>query len=411
MTELDRKYGLSIRALDVPERLRGAPVSVEIVSAHGPARRTMLTLSDAPSLESVDGPGAYLVRATLPSGHFVAESAIVPDAANRIGQAELDFGSLETTAPTETADPQPAELPHIRSPDSGVLGSVDEAKRGRVVVSTPQALAHDPMSAVGPGFEWGTFTGWSPDAAGFVMQYRGFGAIDAAGRFTAPLANLPGQPLLLRMAAAGRRDPILIIWSCDSMSRMGRIAADPDGAVGRSGAGYVVSRDHGEPLSASLSAYARAGLIDAVRAGVPKLASMLQDPQSTAELGADAAALSGYVLHKSRDTEAMQRVQELTRLYPDLPDLHVVQGAILIGQGKADNAAEHFSAALDRGAPSYTEGVRVMRDGLNYLADLYPADRAIRGQARRANALAAAANFNSEVTCLRLGKGLAADFD
>jgi hypothetical protein len=58
----------------------------------------------------------------------------------------------------------------------------------------------------------------------------------------------------------------------------------------------------------------------------------------------------------------------------------------------------------------YSEGVRLMRDGLNFLRGLYPENSDVQADAARANRISASANLDSELTCLRLGVGLAVEF-
>jgi hypothetical protein len=55
----------------------------------------------------------------------------------------------------------------------------------------------------------------------------------------------------------------------------------------------------------------------------------------------------------------------------------------------------------------FSEGVRLLREGLNFLSGLYPEDAELQAAASRAYRIAAAANLDSELTALRLGTELA----
>jgi hypothetical protein len=81
------RYRVQIEAANVPEALAGAPLSVEIISQAGDARRVLLPLSAAPVIQDVDGPGSYLIRAMLPSGRLISDTATTPDNANPQGDA------------------------------------------------------------------------------------------------------------------------------------------------------------------------------------------------------------------------------------------------------------------------------------------------------------------------------------
>jgi hypothetical protein len=421
VSQPEGRYQLSIKAFDVPDRLKGAPVSIEIIPEQGNARRTSLTLSDTASLQPVDGPGNYVVRATLPSGRLIADRATVPPQADGIafGEAALDFGEPGPTHDRLVLDVAPGDRIAQRpagwsfgSAIRGLLGLGNLPNFHIIQISSPSYPSVPPRLKRGEtAFEWGTFDGWKPDGSGMAIRRRGSGVVDACGRIVAPSTNHPpGYPLLFKAVPPHGRENVLFICTADNSREEMTLAADPDGGLHRSGAPAVVSRDHAEPVTATLFAYVRAGALEQAKSGVSVLTEMLTPEGAQEGLGPDAATMAAYVLQKFRRPEAARIVDGRTSKYPDLPDLHIIQGMLRISEGKAETAADHFNTALDHGVPCYTEGVRMMRDGLNFLADLYPTEQSIRSNARRANSLAAAANFNSEMTCLRLGQDITADF-
>ena len=95
---------VQITSIHVPDALAGVPLPVEIVGANGMVQRTVLILGEgATRVVDVKAPGSYVVRAELPSGRWLADTASAtpqagtgdePLAAN--SQAVLDFASAET---------------------------------------------------------------------------------------------------------------------------------------------------------------------------------------------------------------------------------------------------------------------------------------------------------------------------
>ena len=112
---------------------------------------------------------------------------------------------------------------------------------------------------------------------------------------------------------------------------------------------------------------------------------------------------AAYVLYQLSIPEADPVIDLLVLYHPKLPDAQILKGSSLICQGKADEVGDNFERALTVGIPIYTESVRLLRDGLNFLKGRHPNDRRIRSNADLANRMAASANFESELTCLRLG--------
>jgi hypothetical protein len=414
----DRRNQISIRSFNVPDRLKGALVSVEIIPEHGKARRTMFTVSDAASLQDVEGPGTYLVRATLPSGQLIAHHAVIPDESNAegiaIGEAALDFGDLAASTNLGLNETVSTGRPFLKSALSAVgLAIRGLLRRGDGEDSRFSLFNHqewDNAESIGGEYEWGTFDRWSTDASTIIVRRGGVGGIDLNGHMEAPLIKQNLRQMLIKAAPPGEQIQVLVSWVLDTSRNVATIAVDPAGAKYRSGAYCVVSREHAEPITTSLFSYLRAGALEQARSGVSALTAMLDRPEGQDELGSDEATMAAYVLHRLRAPNSLQTIDNLACKYADLVDLRVLQGVQRISEGRAENAAEYLNAALKRGVPGYTEGVRLLRDGLNFLTDLYPMDTIIRTNARRANSLASAANFDSEMTCLRLGPDIVVEF-
>jgi hypothetical protein len=288
-----------------------------------------------------------------------------------------------------------------------MLSSVSSAIRGILGDSTR-------IEGSGNQFEWGTFAKWSHgsfDIPTVVVRRGGSGNVEPNGTVKRPPSNRNMcQQLLVKTKAGSGQDEVLVVWRPETSSQSARITADPDSAANRSGSACMARCQHPDPVTASLFSYVRAGALNQARHSVTVLTNLLDQPGAREDFGSDQATLAAYILYKLRQPKAGATIAYLADKFSDVADLQVVRGAQLISEGKAEDAGQHFQAALNHGMPSYTEGVRMLRDGLNYLRGLYPRDVGIESNARIANSLASAANFNSELTCLRLGRDVAAEF-
>ena len=94
-------YQVQITSIHVPEALAGVPLPIEIVGANGcgAARGADPERGCCPHRRR-QGPGAYVVRAELPSGRWLSDTAsATTDAAGKpLGpdSAVLDFNAAET---------------------------------------------------------------------------------------------------------------------------------------------------------------------------------------------------------------------------------------------------------------------------------------------------------------------------
>lgn len=514
------RYQVQIRAANVPDALAGAPLSVELISQAGNARRVLLPLSAAPVIEDVDGPGTYLIRATLPSGRLISNTVTTPETPNpegdALGTAVLDLqeqdaitdfwreaesllkiavavqasgaasGAKDQPLPTwivdatqdlakrawggitasimsgtdrlrelvgrpsteatrgDTAQPAMPELKAgpLSVPDTGVGAGASSVRKivrvlermGRIsaVVTrgdTSQPAGPEPKAGPlsGPGigdggtapaaasYHWGTFVRWDSaparqrrlDIPKMLLRRGGSGAVGPDGEIMPPWRQGDRfEPCFIEVAEADARS--LIVWLPGPKLRPVKVVVDPDGATHRSGSPLLAFLDPVDPIATTLFSYVRQGALEEARLGLPTLVASLK--RDTVLAGPNLGLLAGYVLYKLRDRFVDDVISRLLTQYLEVPDVHILAAAQLIADGKTDQAIEPLTAALGRGAPIYTEGVRLLREGSNLLRDLYPSEKRFQDNARQAACIAAAANFGSELTCLRLGDDIAMEF-
>jgi hypothetical protein len=161
----------------------------------------------------------------------------------------------------------------------------------------------------------------------------------------------------------------------------------------------------GHKTADALFAYVQRGALDLAREAAPALIE--QAESLLVDKGANPihATIAAYTLLKIGDTAHGPWMANLAGLFPFLPDGAIIYGWHLIHTGQAEQAPAQFHAALSRGLPIYTTGVRLLRDGLNFVAGIHRDDAQLRADADLAYQIAAAANLDSELTCLRLGEG------
>jgi hypothetical protein len=446
VTQPQTRYRLAIATRNFPEALAGAPLPVEIIPEKGRARRIVVTLSGDQTLEDVAEPGRYLVRATLPSGYCTAQVATVvdePDAqGTAVGAAALDF-SGESAEPVLAARKAGKSEASRAGRGQGRGTSTDGFKavvrRGfnslgaltgfgiappsdfEGVESSTAASDTAPAAedAAAVSYVWGVFERWKPAPAGgstpggmsasgmtasgatLLVQRRGSGVVDPRGRIVPPAGD--GRMVLIEVALPPPEGEVLIAWLPDASRRPARLLHDSDRGPQLGGPPLLVSYNGGHPIVDALFSYVRNGALNDARAAVPVLIDHLQHDTKALRGVPDQLVRAAYVLYKLSIREAEPLIDGLVAQGPTLPDMLILQGSRLIGQGKAADAAQYFDRALAQGVPIHTEFVRMLRDGLNFLKGLYP-DDTIRCNAERANCLATAANFTSELTCLRLGR-------
>lgn len=412
MTE--SRYGITLVCAHVPEELEGVPVPLEIVPAAGAPRRLVLELSEGRSWrEPVAGPGRYFVRAELPSGQWIGETATVEETPQAQPDVEtevtLDFGAEEALSFQVVESV-------FRSPSlfaSRPLSVQPVWTRNKVIRGTAARADDAPIPLT-----YGVFETWAdpPDdglsrTQTLRMRRVGRGITQLPGRFT--LSEHPGagqdttkwRPLLVQLSTPEIGSTVLV-WPPSQGEQTLELVPDPETRANPHAPPLLAFWTSGDRLADALFSYVRGNRMEAARQTAPAL---IRQAERFLQMKAESplhATLAAYVLLKTGHRQQEGWIANLGRLFPHLPDGAVIHGWFLILAGKAEEAPEAFRAALARGVPMYSEGVRLLRDGFGFLRGLYPDDPRIRAEAERADRIASAANFESELTCLRLGKEL-----
>jgi hypothetical protein len=436
------RYQLAISVSRVGTDLAGAPLAVEIVPESGRALRALVPASSTPVIETVPAPGNYLIRTTLPSGQQIAEVAAVPEQTDpeviAQGAIKLDLigDDMPPAASAATAGRRFGSfmqgaggkfLMNVRTA-VGAVGVL--ASRHSILQGSPSSMAGENESAstmpseveapsrsgekaggtVMATYEWNTFQSWraarGPSAAPVLVARRGGSGMLDSARHVRPKTNDERQCLLIRVANPSAGESVFA-WLPNSQGNPARFEVDPDQAQLRSGSPLLAYNGAEDAVTSTMFSYIRRNALEDARTALPELIRKLHSPDF--HLGPNRGALVGYVLYKLRHEKANSVIDDLCTHHPTLPDGHVLRGAQLISNGRADEAGGHFDTAIGYGVPTYTEGVRLLRDGANFLCDLEPTNSHLRENARLANGIAAAANFKSELTCLRVGPDIAFD--
>jgi hypothetical protein len=414
-------YQIRITSIHVPEALAGVPLPVEIVGANGAVQRAVLILQEGATRPvDVKAPGDYVVRAELPSGRWLADAAsAAADAAGAaaaghpFGQsaAVLDFNAAETPlddilqpalAAQTAAKSLPPRVSAAAPPNAG-------ASVGLEAMAAPAPPAQ---------LDFGLFSGWVGVSGSGAAPARRAAAI----KWRAPSTELalPGnlrlpeglgwsgdstqwRPALVRVTNLG--DAALVVTPPAYAASSLTLLPDPETGLDPLAPPLLAVWESGHKTADALFAYVQRGALVLAREAAPALVE--QAESLLVDKGANPihATIAAYTLLTIGDTTHGSWMANLAGLFPFLPDGAIIYGWHLIHAGQAEQAAAQFHAALARGLPIYSAGVRLLRDGLNFVAGMHRDDAQLRADADLAYQIAAAANLDSELTCLRLGAG------
>lgn len=113
------------------------------------------------------------------------------------------------------------------------------------------------------------------------------------------------------------------------------------------------------------------------------------------------AAIAGYYLLKAGQLKRLDDwTQNLANFFPWMPDGAVIYAWHLMRQDKPNlgQALERLLQAEQRGLPMFTQGLRLLFDGLEFFAQKSPSDTAITQARDRVQRYARAANWQALTT-------------
>ena len=447
MTIADTRYQVEITCTGVPEALQGVPLAFEVVAPDGTVRRGLLTPAEGGrTTQLVPRPGRYLVRTELPSREWVTETAIVaepqPSQEAVTGEAKLDFGAAEPglleSIRGREAPPSPPQLlfRHVVRPslfqeradaDTGNLGSSSEPpmlleRPGRRSLSMERADADtatpDPPEVA---LDYGLFRDWRVDPeVTLTIDRKGSSVISLPGDLA--LAEHPGwspdtsewRPVFVRAVLPAEKEgqpaqEALIVWPPSAGMQPLILEPMQDLGVNQLAPSMLARAPSGNKVADALFSYVRGGRLDVARQVAPTFAAQAEVFVEDKNRNPVQAILGAYTLQKVGGAEHPDWLANLANWFQHLPDGALLYGWYLIRAGRAPEATPFFRTALARGIPLYTMGVRLLVDGLSFLSGLEPADGDLKTYAAHAVRIATGVNPNSELTCLRLGAGMAVE--
>ena len=120
------------------------------------------------------------------------------------------------------------------------------------------------------------------------------------------------------------------------------------------------------------------------------------------------AALGAYVLLRtctSVEEEWSDWISNLCHAFPRFADGAILHGWNLLQQGSLDQGRASFLEAYKRGVPTYSEGIRMLQEGLSVFADGSPIDPRLKDAIEGADLLARRCNPRQAFTTIRIAVG------
>ncbi len=415
---------VAISCRGVPDELTGVPLPAEVVSESGEVKQILLVLHEgARTVIDVERSERHLVRAELPSGRWVA-------AIDTGGEVLLDLGKQgRATAPQGltledtrlgTAVPSPLRRERLRLfslQTSRDFHDLPEPSR-LFENPAPEWRADSPpvvpgwLDLLGPNWER-----WAASFLTFELPSRPEGLSDLGPTFRGPssisLAAHPGchadssmwEPLYVRLALPStgpQRKEVLVVWPPTEGATTLRILPDPDGDADPATPSVLAVAECGDRAIDAFFAYVRRGALEPTRRAEAELTRRAIDSLQLKMSHPARACLAAYTLLRVGSAEHLDWTENLANWFGRIPDGAIVHGWRLIRKGRAEEAVAYFRKALRRGPPLYSEGLRLLNDGLCFLRDLYPHNRQVCEDSDRTHRLASAANLDSLLTCVLL---------
>lgn len=459
---------VEVTGMNIPAALMGVPLPIEAVSADGSVEGGVLTLQPGVKTTlTLPQPGNFLVRAKLPSGKWIAVKTTVeagPDgglaAPVLVG---LDFGTAASTTairltppntdreiPVGRPEPPPLLLAKVLPKSLSLLTDVtegitrlstagvkslmrslnldvsaiaeDAAPPNDREIALPPEMREASEDGIGLVLDYGLFQEWTTEPGGEESgRPRPVLVIQSAGTLTSPL---PGsvkfpqigappdardwKPLLVRtQIKQGRGAPMteaLLVCPPSSDWKPMLILPDTDTSANPTSPPLHALTEGDDRSADALFSYVRNGSVETARQALPAYIAQSQEMLQAKVENPMTAALVGYALLRVGNTDYVDWAANLADAFPHIPDGPIILGWHRIRLGEAHIAGEPFHSALERGLPIYSEGIRLLRDGLKFLTALFPDAEPLRRDAALAYGLAASANLSSELTCLRIGE-------
>ena len=361
-----------------------AEIPVEVITAKmETAWQGTMPLSGGKTI-SLSEPGLYLVRATLPSGELMTSTV------------------RATAGQTTTATLRPSK----QSPNEGLawayyMQRVPSGSGWRKAVFDNARF----LAGIAPEQTMPSCTFWLHE------RNNSWRPVPTANVTIQPVSISPGDPTTVMATDVYTANVNASVWAAVNWEGDRQLVAVPgsnlqhirvlvlrDDPNDQDVAPFRVFVGGGNPQAEAMVGFLNVGDFEAARRIGEKWADdaerMLQD-KVTDPL---AAVVAGYFLLRAGALDRLHDwTSNLANWFPWIPDGAVICGWHMALSGRWDLSERWLTEAVHRGLPLYTQGLRLLHDGLRVLIDR---GAKVEEPFDHVRAVAARAKWTSGVTCL-----------
>lgn len=388
---------------NVPDPGGGSAIPIDIINARFEVVEGLLQLDGTTGFDLLAGP--YQVRATLPSGEILSTQARVePGGTSRVSLWPRQPSPRESLAWAYSLKQlDPLALRSSRDEIAGLMPGFDWAESKFEF----DLWRRDPTSAWGiaePTTEYArilhvddSVRGVEPNAL-TVLKLE----LPAAGGFP------DDQPILVtpywlqtRGSKAPSRFTALPVPSMPVRGMQLRVLVVRDDNEEPDFDPISVLANSGNPRAEALLGYLATGAFEAAHRVSEDVLSQAESMLKSKRDDPASAAIGGYYILRAGRLERLHDwSRNMDRWFPLLADGAVIHAWHLMGQPRPDLALarERLLEAEQRGLPQFTQGLRLLFDGLDFFAHKTPRDEPIVQARDRLRLYARAANWRSLTT-------------
>lgn len=290
-------------------------------------------------------PGVYMVRLNLPSGNRLEQVTQIRDGET----TKLGF-DISKFSPRESQ-----EWMYLTKGNSGANPNSNRFKS-----ATHQRSPKPPTQVSARRWQLDNFVWRAIDDIPIKNEF-----INEFGETF--IFSVPYEMQVLEVAVSGKPSCFVCLPAAYSIKCLIKLAEGPEGVVSELDVSISTSNEKAQALLSLLTSgdMARAKTLTSVEGAESLLYSKMADPA--------AAAIGGYFLLRTGELARMHDwADNLANRFPWMPDGSIIHAWQMIHEaGQTVNVAavrERFLEAVNRGIPIYTEGIRLLYDGLTILS-------------------------------------------
>jgi hypothetical protein len=393
-------YQVVITPTAVPDQLLNVRLPVDIVLPSGEIHADLLTLIESRTLAiDVKEPGPYWLRTELPDGRRLT------------ARSSEDKQSIELSFALQRGHGGERSNQRHRSTDAPILTSASSEPllSDETTVRMSSVASQEFFGLLANAKEVRLYR----DEDNVELHVIGLVSGSMPGAFLVPTQN-NAPPI--------NSGPCVVLQPSLSSNNTGALLALPPLDYGR--AVQLNVHDTCNPDVTPIGASCETGdhVIDAVAGFLkngsttyayrmtPDLQAHVRELVDSATTDAVLACAAGYYLQRLNNIDDLGVWNLLFDRFHAFADTAILLGWAHIRVGDIERALDYFLAAFDRGIPLYTEGIRLLRDGLSFLASLSPNHYVLTEASASANRLYAAANPLSLFCSITICPPLRVDF-